>query len=315
MSRHVFPLAARYEILMNMNWVGDLGTKINDGASGCLDSASNCLDVEKIREHVFGPAYNGANGHGSSTNGSIDAARQWEYLLQVILQNMGFNPSLDASAVVPSGDSPANNPVGGASPDAQLYMDTAAIITSMAYAADIADTSKHASGTMQLGIAQQVASGSESPIANKVGIKALPTQTGYNNEVLGQLLNNTNVMSLLLQLHDAGCFQSQFGSSGTTVRVNTALEKDQAAGKNSFVLGIGDELRCPINLKVLNNNGNVDDVDVDAGLAFEIVLTFKQNVQVESTSQTDQGHNANNSSQDAPNQGFSPGTNTDGDDA
>ena len=246
-------LTARYELRINCNFIGILQTSI-DAAGLDAGMADNLLNVEVIRKALCENAYNtttaGAAAVGeASTDAVAKISVQWAELINLILRQTAW---------------------AGAS---GRTVSQAKVDTDMAYTENVGKADP------QDAQVDAVAIDGDNTKKNP-GIKQLESQTEYDTEKLGDMINNSNMREILVQMRNHGCFvqdedkTNDAGDAAAGVVVNPKVQ----LAPLQRLLDANDELVFPIDVTTITGYDESVDFSTDA-YKFEINIVFKQNVQ------------------------------------
>ena len=282
-------MMARYELRMNCNWIKALQDALEDVTVGDEGVVAEQISIERMRKALCtGEGFYNADGFAAPegggaapTNGSLDPINvQWAELIDVILRNTAWSAVADTTAAAA-----ALGTTGAAGSSRRVSQ--AKVDTEMGYTQNVAS-----------GTPLQEAKSTDNQGRDVLGIKAMATQTQYDKEKLGDLLNNTNVGEVLGKMRNHGCFikdedQSKFvvnpfvqeSLSGGAVGASTATQT---------LLDLDDELVFPINLKsIVGHTADNQDEDISTnGFELEINIVFKQN-NSDAPADSDDAHHIN----------------------
>lgn len=264
-------MMARYELRMNCDWISALQDAL-DAAGGIV---SNQISIEAMRAALcIGEGFYNADGFAApATNGSLDPINeQWAELIDVILRNTAWSAVADTTAVAAADGT--TGAAGSSRRVSQAKVDTEMLYAQNVSAGSLVDGSFVATD-------KDVDATTDNQGRDVLGIKAMVTQTPYDKEKLGDLLNNTNVGEVLGKMRNHGCFIKDEDQSKFVVNpfVQEALSGDASHSQDlQTLLDKDDELVFPINLKSIVGH-TADNLDEDIstnGFALEINIVFKQ---------------------------------------
>jgi hypothetical protein len=261
-------LLARYEIIMECDWIGAM--------QGVVDAATtDLMDIEAMRLAVAGAFYNSQND-GTPTSagqGGATANVQWHSLINTILRMTAWAAQED--------DTSSNQ---------ERSVDQTKVNNELKYQANVTD-SAYTGGQNP---AEESAVLTDAADKKVMGLAALTGQSQYDPESLGQLINNSNMRAILLRLRNHGCFIVDEDKDQSAEEVKNAYvvnprvqEQSGVAGSDaaaadgtpdvSTLLNKNDQIVFPINLKsVVGHTESGGDELIHNGAELEINITFKQ---------------------------------------
>jgi len=283
-------MMARYELRMNCDWISALQDALEVPANIVGAAGSKQISIEAMRSALctgagfynatafptggdYHPLTNPTSNSADGGSTSIDPIKeQWAELIDVILRNTAWAAVANSTATSESGAASRN-------------VQQSKVDTDMGYAANVC------AGAMVNGAFvatdKDVAGDTDDQNREVLGLKAVATQSQYDKEKLGDLLNNTNVGEVLGKLRNHGCFIMDENQSPPKFVVNpmvqgalSGLGVDPAHDvETQTLLDKDDELVFPINLKSIvghTADGSNEEIST-TGFELEINIVFKQN--------------------------------------
>lgn len=276
-------LLARYELVMNVDWVGNMQRSVD---TVDVAATSNLLSVEDIRSNLCLAYYNSVAGGAGAFDGrhgkddqNVGLNVQWKDTIDTILRLTAWANVSDTAGVM------------------TRMVDQSKVNSELAYSANITLSGADAGDDTPFTAA---ADDGGRVIA---GLAADSGSVQYDHEAIGQLINNTNMREVLNKMRNHGCFihdddkTASVGNEGVNgdgdpalnfFVVNPRVQEYSVGADNTSgvrtLLDKDDELIFPVNLKSIIGHTNTGaDEDIDAGASLEINLTFKQSKQLDSS--------------------------------
>ena len=241
---------ARYELMMECNWVSSM-------QAVCNAMTGDVISSEDMRQQLFADHYKASGGatDGAASPRAINV--QWADLIATLLQQTSWANVDGTSRVV---DQTLVDAEMGQTPNVQNGAKTGFVAGTAA------------AGTLQLGSAGLAA--------------VLATDPLYDAESLGDLINQSNMYDILEKLIRHGCFIKvhEEGVASPKLTVNPLTQKDtsgsntnDASPEDELLLDNGDEMVFPIDVKhIVGHSGDDPNEDVGAvGASFEVQIVFK----------------------------------------
>ena len=264
-------VSARFEIRVNCDWCGIIQSIISD--SNNYDSSGLLLNVEKVRELLVGELYNKRDS--SQTNGSFDnpgsVPTQWKHFIETILHYTAWS-NVENSANV------------------SRSVDVERVKDDLSYTPNVNET-----GTpddhVPYSVIDDHTANYHRCILGFYQDNTVSTQP-YHKESLGQLINNTTVQQILLQLRNFGAF----GGNLVVPEVNPVIGIVQTMNGTSTyrLFKRGDALAFPINIQSIIghthtsadehfHNGYSFHADQNISYDLELRILFQQSIDTDSS--------------------------------
>jgi hypothetical protein len=273
-------LLARYELVLNCDWIGNMQRSLD--ADACTGDK---MSIEGMRSGLCVAFYcSAAGGSGSfdARHASNDSAEglnvQWKNLIDTILRLTAWDQQTDDGALQ------------------TRVVDQNKVNAELAYLADVARPADAAGIDVSATVAAAENGG------RKIVGMSCGAQSSYDPESLGQLINNSNMSEILIKMRNHGCFivdddkTAAAGDEGVNgagdptnhnyvvnprVQENTATA--DATQPTMTLLDKDDEIVFPVNLlSIVGHTATASDEDFDNGASLEINITFKQNKAMDS---------------------------------
>ena len=277
-------MMARYELRMNCNWIKAL----QDALDVSSNIVANQMSIEAMRSALCtGEGFYNADGFTTGNNDSLDPINeQWAELIDVILRQTAWAAVADTAGVAA-----ALGTTGAA--ESSRRVSQAKVDTEMGYTANVAAGSL-VDGNF-VATDKNVAATTDDQGRTILGIKAMVSQTPYDKEKLGDLLNNTNVGEVLGKMRNHGCFIRDEDQNKFVVNpfVQEALSGDASHSQAlQTLLDKDDELVFPINLKsIAGHTADTADEDISTNAyELEINIVFKQSDSAQPADSDDAHH-------------------------
>lgn len=275
-------LLARYELVLNCDWVGNMQRSLD--ADACTGDK---MSIEGMRAGLCLAFYaSAADGSGGFDvrHAKNDAEEplnvQWRNLVDIILRLTAWDQQSD--------DGSAQT----------RTVDQNKVNKELAYKANVARPVDAA------GITEDATVAAEGNGGRKIVGLSCGAQSAYDPESLGQLINNSNMSEILIKMRNHGCFivdddkTAAAGDEGVNgagdptnhnyvvnprVQENTATA--DATQPTMTLLDKEDEIVFPVNLlSIVGHTATASPAneDFDNGASLEINITFKQNKAMDS---------------------------------
>jgi len=273
-------LLARYELVLNCDWVGNMQRSLD--ADACTGDK---MSIEGMRAGLCVAFYaSAADGSGGfdARHASNDASEglnvQWKNLVDTILRLTAWDQQSDDGSLQ------------------TRIVDQSKVNKELAYKADVAKAGDAAG----IDVAATVAAAENG--GRKIVGMSCGAQASYDPESLGQLINNSNMSEILIKMRNHGCFivdedktaaagdEAVNGAGDPTANkyvVNPRVQENTAAADGTpgttTLLDKEDEIVFPVNLlSIVGHTATSTDEDFDNGASLEINITFKQNKALDS---------------------------------
>lgn len=259
-------LTARYELTMECDWCAKLQGELNASGSVVNDE----MDVEKMRSALCDFYSDGRTDDlGESTqasNGSQTINVQWKDLIDGILRATAWEGVSGSTRIVQQ--TKVNSELAYA-PDVTvdgLGFDNVSSTSAVVYDPLHPDGSTLGSRKI-CGIAEKLDA----------------SQSQYDHESIGQLINNTNMREILVKMRNHGCFIKDSDDSVNSFVLNPVVVENTSGADGTTVtkrlLDLNDKLIFPVNLKsIVGHTATAGDEQLQDGHAYEINIIFNQNV-------------------------------------
>jgi hypothetical protein len=281
-------LLARYELVLNCDWVGNMQRSLD--ADACTGDK---MSIEGMRAGLCVAFYaSAADGSGGfdSRHASNDASEglniQWKNLVDTILRLTAWDQQTNDGSLQ------------------TRVVDQSKVNKELAYKADVAKAGDAAGITVgaTVNVAGTGAGVGDPAVQRKIVGMSCGAQASYDPESLGQLINNSNMSEILIKMRNHGCFiedddktantgdEGVNGAGDPTANkyvVNPRVQENTAAADGTqstmTLLDKEDEIIFPVNLlSIVGHTATSANEDFDNGASLEINITFKQNKALDS---------------------------------
>ena len=190
-------LTARYSLVMQCDWIAKLQGELDNSVSNDL------MDVENMRSALCDFYSSGDDRTGQASDINV----QWKDLIDGILRATAWQG-------VPDEDTGTRK------------VALARVVSELAYKQDITKTGENLSQVNFAEATDYLDGGADLGSRKICGIAAKTGQLPYDHESIGQLINNTNMYQILLQMRAHGCFiQDDDQKDDHTFVVNPVVEE------------------------------------------------------------------------------------------